>query len=420
MKILKSFTLIICLYMISIFTNHVFGIEETDWTIIDQPYYYIINVNDKVRIESVMEDIALIAYDDYDGLITDKIKISNPNNQYVIKVYDLKIEDRQLGTYEVIFNVIDNSGNTASVAVYFVVIDNTAPLFLDTSIISYNINVDDINITEQEIISKLKIKDNHDAYKDLIIETISGSINEMTVDIDNPYYFTVRATDLSGNKNEQIITMNFYDDTSPIIEMDKNKIIKSYKDNSTTESILESLNIVVTDNYDDNLSYYVVSNDYENNKNVIDTYRIVIGAKDTSGNEVLETIEVVVEDKIPPVFYLDISKVYVANDIQLKINDFVQLLKASGQIKNQSYQEYIIDENYSKNYNIAGEYNYELRLVYNDGDYQDFSFKVNVIGKNESIVKEPFFAKIWNFIKKIAHIIGDIFKWLVDKIRQLF
>lgn len=382
--------------------------------------YYYLEYNNTKDIESILKDIDLSAIDDYDGDLTDSIKVEDVNNYMDAAFYQENYEKRKLGTYKLICTVEDSSGNSAKIIINVVVQDTTAPALGGPGIYKYEVDIDNINLTDEEIVEKCFAFDEHDE-SEITKEIINGSVNSLKREVNVSQYITIRIADKSGNYIDKDIEIIMKDYTAPVINTSESVIKVSYSSNMSIQTIIENLNVKIVDNYSENLSYTISSDGYSQNKNKIGTYEVILRAEDESGNIGTKSISIVVEDTIPPVFYLDTDKitVFVDTNTILTRNDFIALLKKTNRIKSDSFEVFDLTNEYANNESTTGTYKYNIRLAYGDDDVDDYQFIVNVI--NKIVEKNPsFFKSIFNAIKKIGLLIYNILRWPIEKIRKLF
>lgn len=377
------------------------------------------DINSSKSIEEIITDIGLTASDEYDGDLSDAITYEDSDSYEENAFTPEAISERHLGTYKVIFKVKDTSNNSATMTMYINVVDNVNPYFLETGIYRYDLDVDDYELTDQDIINNVKAKDDFDG-DNVIINIISGSTKSLEKVINKEQIIVVRVCDTSGNFVEKNIVIVFHDYTKPVIEVDDLIASPSYDSNNTIEQILSSFNINVTDNYDTDLTYNIVSDDFTPNRTKIGLYDVVIQATDSSGNVGELLFQVNVVDRKAPVFSLNKDKISVYTTTKNKLNnkDLLGLLKQSNRIKNDQYEVYTVNDTYSEN-TTPGEYNYVLRVDYGNNQVEDYEFNIHVV---EEVVKDnlTFFEKVLLILKKIGLILLSILRWPIDKMKKLF
>lgn len=375
-------------------------------------YYYSEDVLDAKMIEEIQEDIVLTAIDDYDGDISSSIDYLDKDD-YEVKVIDLSPTERLLGTYKFEFFVYDSSHNRAALNLYVEVLDTVSPTITSNSVLYYEQDIDNITVTDESILAGVIGFDSY-AQNDVSKRIISGSVGELRRTKDVQQYIKIEVADPSGNTCVREVIVVLKDYTKPVITTDFDTIETSYIANALLDTLLASANVSVNDNYDTNLTYTVSEDNYSSNKDHVGTFNVKLSATDTSNNVGVKTLAINVTDNIPPVFYLDISKVYVKTDVKLQKKDFLQLLKNAGKIKEPHYKFSVLKDDYSESADEEGQYDYFCRLSYQSGKKEDFNFKVNVLSGKTLKTKMGFFLGI----KRIGLFIWNVFKWPILKIKK--
>lgn len=418
-NIMKKFTLFIIFCAGIIFYTNINLNAKSEEVPNNYKCTYEQDINSSKSIEEIITDIGLTASDEYDGDLSDAITYED-SDSYEANAYTPEtISDRQLGTYKVIFKVKDTSNNSATMTMYINVVDTVKPYFLDTGIYRYDLDIDNYQLTNQDIINNVKAKDDFDG-DNVIINIVSGSTESLEKVINTEQIIVVRVCDTSGNFVEKNIVVVFHDYTKPVIEVDDLVASPSYDSALTIEEILSSFNIHVTDNYDTGLTYNIVSDDFTPNRTKLGLYDVVIQAADSSGNVGELLFQVNVIDRKAPVFALNKDKISVYTTTKNKLNnkDLLGLLKQSNRIKNDQYEVYTLNNTYSENA-TPGEYNYVLRVDYGNNQVEDYEFNIHVV---EEVVKDnlTFFEKVLLILKKIGLILLSILRWPIDKMKKLF
>jgi len=147
----------------------------------------------------------LSASDNYEGDVSDKIELVS--NQY----HD---HANEIGTYTMVFQVSDSSGNTTTQEVLIHVVDQEAPLITgeETLVVGYN-----QLYSEEEMLSLFTVSDNYDKDIALVIEKNDYQTNHQTL---GTYEVVFRATDQSGNSSEKTLEVKVVDDIGPLVYLD--------------------------------------------------------------------------------------------------------------------------------------------------------------------------------------------------------
>ncbi len=400
------------------------AVPETDLAT-QSSYYYYMKVNDLKTAEQLKDEVQIEAYDELDGCINSSIecKMSNEFQEKVLNVQT--VSERELGSYDFTYTAKDKSNNTASLVIHVNVVDNEPPVLdKQRSTLEYHLEFPDERITEAEVYQGLVLTDNYTPSNMFKYEIYGGDYFGKERPSVRDYAETVRVKDSSDNYTDVIVHIIVEDTTPPVVHADKTTITQSYQLKTDINVLLESLNITATDYSllkNSGKVYEITKDDYTSNSGKVGTYTVSLTIADQYDNEAHLDIKISIIDNIPPVFYLESSKVYVSPQTILQKNDFVALLENNHKLKNMDYRVEVMDDNYTNNAQNEGQYSYQLRVIYEEKEYEDFEFIVHVI--NDSIIKDQklsFWSKALNFFKNFGKVIWDILRWPVEKIRNLF
>lgn len=416
MKLKKTIFLLLMLLGL-ILLNDSLDVQAISGTAVEEGknFPYLIDVENPKTIEEIMSEINLEAIDDYDGDLTSQITYDDVDD-YTRIIVEHQIGDRVLDYYLVQFFVSDSSGNESTFMLTLNVQDVNAPYLFDTSKTYYELDIDNINITDEDILNGLNPFDEFcgDTIKK---EIVNGSIDSLEKIIDKEQAIDVKLTDMYDNETIVTVIVVLKDFTAPEIKADSYIINTSYYANASLEDLLESVNIEVLDNSDQNLNFKLVFENYSENKNIVGEYTVTLEAEDSSGNKSGCEIIIKVIDDIPPVFYIDTSKIYVSLETKLVKDDFISLLNAEKKIKNEEYEFQLIEDTYSSNYDKEGIHKYSFKLLYDDHYQEQYDFEVTVLANK--LPKVSFFQTFLTTNKKIGILIFDILRWPILKIKEL-
>lgn len=313
-------------------------------------YYFAVDVNNPLSIETIFELIKLEAWDETDGDLTSKIKLEStsydPNN---IKV----------GAHEVLVSVTDKSGNRSEARFYIQVVDNDKPQISGT--LEYRVPYNN-PIAESAIRQSLTISDNYDT--DLVLELISDTYTPNQNQVGN-YQLAYSAKDSSGNQTAVIVSVEVYDDIAPVIAAPQTIEISTALC-LTDEDILSK--IKVSDEHDGYLIPTIEDlDDYANQYSVVGEYRFRISAVDSSGNEQEFIVTVKTNDSVAPEFWADINYfIVVEKGTVLSDEKILSFLVQTGQV----IQEEVITLSHNINYNKAG--TYPIKATLKNGEIKTF------------------------------------------------
>lgn len=333
-----------------------------------QTNIYISNVDNPVTLEQVKG--LLTAIDETDGDITDDIEVKS--NAY-------EGNEKKLGTFPIVFQVSDSSGNIAETTINVVVRDITKPVI--SGKMEYTLKQTE-TLSLETIKSGLIITDNYDTLtkENLTLVQDNYTRNKTNVGTYNVIY---KVRDNSTNSTQVTITVNVTDGIAPVIN-GSNVINTDLSLEKPLNELLSSYN--AEDAEDGILSIEVEEDNYSKNKNKTGSYKVIVSATDESGNKSTKEITINVKDNIPPVFTAeDIINVDYYNT--LTHEQIVALLTEREVV---SYQ--VLTDEYSGNEGKAGKYRVEYRVKFDDGTTEDFIRYINVINN------EPWYVSIWNSI----------------------
>jgi len=374
-----------------------------------EKYIYITNVNNPTSIENMMNAVDLQAYDEIDGDLTDLIEIVSDGG-YNDKVRNKStVKDRLLGDYAINFRVSDNAGNVATCTITIRVVDTTAPIISESSVLTYSIGYSATPITHQTFLDGIIANDNHSKTLDktIVIDNYTENADKV-----GTYTVTVKVTDNSGNFTTVTITVSVFDNVAPVIT-GSNTFYKSYDVPKSINDIINFCDIVANDEYDGEIDLQIVTDNYTGKANAPGTYTVLLRATDTRGNKSEFTLTITVGDDVIPFFLINKSKVIIEAGINMQSTQLIKVLKDNKVIDDKSLSFSVINDTYTGNESNPGLYNYDLKILYENGveDYVELEVEVLEESTDNSIeVKGPsFFDKVWDWI---VQAVKTIWKWI--------
>lgn len=347
---------------------------------------FVTSVDDPKPVEYFLQFIT--AWDETDGNITDKIIIDYDEystNKYV------------LGTYKVELSVEDSSGNESYLTIYITVADVTSP------VISGNQSKVQISYTQTWNInafkSTLSVTDNYYQMTndDIAIESDNYSQNKTQL---GKYNVVFSATDPSGNKTTFTKEIEVIDDIAPVFSGPTliNKPLSSILTIADIKSQLSAF-----DEKEGNKTSYitVLSDSFTGNGNKAGQYTVVFEVSDSKGNKAQHTVTVVVQDNIPPIWYIqDGMSVKIVPPAKLTRDQIIDLLVATGQLNLTATTNvnFVLDE-YTGNETTPGVY--LMTLSYRDtaGNEGIQPLTITVLESDEeSIIVDPTVKDFFNDI----------------------
>lgn len=389
-----------------------------------EAYIYVTDVNNPKTVAQVMTDVDLQAYDEIDGDLTNEIVITSDGGyetSVLTPAAALNTKAILLGDYAISFSVEDSSGNEATASIIVRVVDTTIPTVGVSSTLTRTVGYSSTPITNETILAGVIAEDNHDGTPSKVI-TVNNYNQTTTV---GSYTVTVRITDDSGNYKDQLVTIQVYDNVAPIFS-GATTFYKSYDIAKSVNDIMAFCEIAVDDAIDGELDIVVESDTYTGQSNVPGTYTIVLKATDIRGNQSTHTITVTVADEVVPYFLINRNKVIIQPGVNFTPTMLVSTLRDVGVIQNTSLSFAVINDTYTGNESTPGTYAYDLRVLYQNGQEELIDIEVEVLepedpGTNVDADTDPFFVKVWNFVKKLGGWIAFPFVWLYNNVlKQVF
>jgi hypothetical protein len=323
-----------------------------------------VDVNDGVGIDSIVDQYLAI-YDTYDTELirTYTINEYSPNMMY-------------LGSYEVVLEVSDQQGNTASHSMTISVIDSEAPSVSGN--LEFTVDIDD-TVSLESIIETLTITDNYDTVISISVVNDTYSINADKIGI---YSVDLRIEDTSNNTKDFSISIEVYDQKPPLI-VGPSSITISYEEPLSMEEILALFTI--TDNETDsiNLQVNIIQDSYSIRASLTGEYFIEFQVMDNSQNLSQHRIDIYIIDTIPPIIFLDQSNVVLSPSVSFTKYDALQLLKESGNLEDKEYQITVVTDEYTEYKEIPGEYTYIVEFMDDAGNTFTKEFQI-IVQEEES------------------------------------
>ena len=340
-------------------------------TIIDTtaPYFQssglvISYVDSPITVSEIQS--GLTAYDEVDGDLSSEIVLVSDG---------YTSNNDTLGSYNVVFEVSDTSGNTTQITINVEVVDVLKPVFSDIGTIQA---VYPNTYTTTDILNMLSASDNYDGdiSSQIVLVNDNYTANASVVGI---YEMEFSVTDSSGNTANYIQEIEVVDNEGPIIS-GTTSIVIGYDSIITPDDVASNLDF--NDNYDDkeSLDLVLVSDDYTEHSNFLGNYTMVFSVTDSSNNETLQTVNIQVVDEIGPVVYFDLSVVQTYTDTVMQLPDFTQLLLNSNELKrDDNYYVTIRYDSYSKNATVPGTYHLTLDYKNDAEEVITKNFEIKVI-----------------------------------------
>lgn len=276
-----------------------------------------------------------------------------------------------VGSYLVSFDVKDSSGNTTSKD-FTIHIEDIYPPVLESST---SIDVDVSNpMNIDEIIDGVIATDNYDQTVDIIVFRDYYTGNETTT---GTYFVDIILSDDSGNETPRTLMVHVNDSSNPEI-IGPTEISVSYTSTLSIEDV-KSL-YTITDNYDllDSSDLILISDEYTASSDIPGNYQIIFEVVDSNGNKSGHILEVHVVDDVNPIIYIDEYIVIVDIGSTFGENDMLKLLRLSNEISSLNYKVHVLQNEYTGNEEIPGDYVYKVKLTDSEGSEMVREFKITV------------------------------------------
>lgn len=309
---------------------------------------------------------ALVAYDAIDGDVTSSINLISD---------DYTANNQTLGTYTVVFEVSDSSGNSSQIDITVELVDVLKPVFSNIGIIqAVYPNV----YTDEDIRLMLSASDNYDGDISQNIILISDDYTA-NASITGTYNMTFEVTDSSGNTETYTQWIEVVDNEGPIIGGISN-ITVGY-DHYVSETEVKA-NLTFNDNYDDveDLELVLENDTYTPNRFTLGSYEMEFSITDSSGNVTTKIILIQVVDELGPMVYFNSSIIQTYNDTVMALPDFMQLLRNTEEIDRMTdYYVTIRYDSYTKNARVPGVYHLSLNFTNDYGDEFQKDLEIRVV-----------------------------------------
>lgn len=261
------------------------NIKVTDVTcpVFEGPEKIDTEISDPISNSKILEQYK--ATDNYDGIISDKITFYKNNYESADKT--------KVGSYEIILSIKDTSNNVTYKTIKINILDNIKPLISGPSeyIKDYN-----SPLTLSTIMEGLNALDNIDGDLSNNISIVEDKYtgNESKL---GTYKITFNVEDKSGNiSNNFIVTIKVEDNQEPIFYI-SNIIISTHAfENLSLDNIESYLIQSSLINKYEGYNLKIIENDYDKNKRVPGTYKMVVKVKYDNGKEEDINLSIFVND----------------------------------------------------------------------------------------------------------------------------
>lgn len=257
--------------------------------------------------------------------------------------------------------------------------------------------------TEEEILNGIVVYDNYAFEVDYEVVNYGAYLQNYKIgEIELLCY----AVDSSDNRAYFKVSINQIDDIAPEIE-GPDKIYKGTQKIFTIEEIMDICEVRDISEYE---KTYVDGNSngkkkYLENASRAGDYEVRVIATDKYNNTGNKKIEIGVYEELAPVVYYG-NHVLVDSNVKLELEDFINLMKASGEVDtNLTNQFQVVEDSYSEYYAIEGTSKYSIKVRTSNGNSFVKDFEVEVTKVNyeyEDVYKKTFIDEIEDFFKGIG------------------
>ena len=346
-------------------------------------YSVVSNVENPFTFSEIISGIKAI--DNTDGDITNQITYTTnyPRNN--------DFSSLKLGNYTVQASVSDKAGNKSNFDFTIYVIDINAPTFTGTTTYSQSYTS---KLSLDTIKSKITVNDSYEGNIPSSSWTlVSDSYSENYHKVGY-YEVKYKAADKSGNEVLIVIGLNVIDDVAPVIE-GANTITKNQDVVLTASTILQ--NYTASDAVDGVItsSIKIKTDNYTGKGATVGTHTLILTVSDKAGNSTDFTIEIIVVDNIPPVYYLDQDTIIVSSSTALTKTQMISILRQMGKIDPAALNYVTLTSKYFENANIAD--NYIMKVLVNSTSgvelEEEFNIRVTEAKTDELKVDKAFELK---------------------------
>lgn len=285
----------------------------------------VITANDKEIIQGnkfdELKDVK--ATDEEDGDITSKVTVSG------------KVDTEKVGTYKIVYEVIDSKNEKSSKEINVTVKENNKPEIIAT----------DKEITINHKFDELKDVTAKDEEDGDITEKIKVENSNLNISKEGTYEITYSVTDSYNQKTTKKINVEVVKDKEPVINAKDQTL-------NLNDKFDELKDITASDSEDGDLTskIMVTKNEVDTSKEGI--YEVEYQVKDSYGNEISKTVKITVTkvklEKKSGEFYLDNLK-WNKDKKQYEISGYLIILNENNE-DNAKYEVILVNKNNNKEY----------------------------------------------------------------------
>ena len=356
---------------------------------------------EKISLEQIKSMVQF--KDNYDSEVEVRVVEDNYSDNYT-----------ELGGHVVILEAEDSSGNVSEE--YGITINVTDPF---EPVINGPDSIDAKTshlMTEEEILANFSATDEKDPNVKLTLENYSNYASQYNAEIPSTStVVTVVATDASGNRAEKFVMIDVSDDIAPIFEDGTLSYDRSYDDKLSLDDIKGALTF--NDNWSGDLTLQVVEDTYSANYNNVGDYKVVINAKDKSGN-ISENVTVTINvfDHTKPIISAP-GTIDAGNNTMVTLEEIKQKISVTdgldGAITDFTIEGY---EAYQESYKVVGQYSLTVKASDKSGNQVTFEITINV---EDRIAPEIYFDDYFIILDEGQELTAEQIKSMVSQVLNI-
>lgn len=217
------------------------------------------------------------------------------NNAITVKTDNYTQNKTNLGTYTVVFAVLDPSGNEGLFTKEIEIIDDVAPVFSGPTVITKPATQ---VLTVNEIKAQLFATDAKEGNRTAQITVYEDNYTGRGNKVGN-YTITFQVEDSKGNKATHVVTVSVQDNIPPVWYIQDGVTFKIVPPATLTRQQIIDL-LVATNQFSVNATTQInfLVDEYSGNETTPGVYTVSLGYADTAGNEGVHTLAItVLEDE---------------------------------------------------------------------------------------------------------------------------
>lgn len=233
-------------------------------------------------------------------------------------------------------------------------------------------------LSKEEILSHVSAYDETDGEVSVYFESCDYDPSSLEL---GEFDAVVAAKDNSGNVARYDIVIHVVDIDKPTYTSGQTSYTTNYKTRLSIENIKNAL--VFSDNYDEDLTLNVVSDNYSESYNTVGTYYVKVTATDSSNNvsdEVTVTINVI--DDVNPIINGD-DIIQANSDDLLTEEEILAYFTATDEYCTDATLSIENYSSYSENYNVVSDYSLTIKAVDDYGNSITKNITIHVNDKNK-------------------------------------